>query len=337
MSLAKDNHLISGAIFSHAIISCGSCDTRNTAGKGRSGTIDQAFYSTLGGVDKRARPRLFGRSASRDASIRSLSTLKIATYNVNGINGRLSVLLQWLDEAKPDIVCLQELKAPNEKFPQKPLRDLGYTALWHAQKSWNGVAILSRVGEIHEVRRGLPGNPDDMQSRYIEAAVAGIVIAGLYLPNGNPRPGPKFDYKLRWFERLIAHAATLMESGHPVILAGDFNVMPTDLDVYKPERWLDDALFAPEVRAAYFELLEQGWTDALRSLHPGEAIYTFWDYFRNAYARNAGLRIDHLLLSPSLTDRLIAAGVDRHVRSWEKTSDHAPVWVDLRNRSKSKR
>ena len=263
--------------------------------------------------------------------------MKIATYNVNGVNGRLPVLLRWLEEAKPDIVCLQELKAPDEKFPEKPIRDLGYNAIWHGQKSWNGVAILSRAGEIHEIRRGLPGDPDDTHSRYIEAAVAGIVIGGLYLPNGNPRPGPKFDYKLHWFDRLIDHAAELLGSGLPVLLAGDFNVMPTDLDVYKPERWLDDALFAPEVKAAYFRLLKQGWTDALRTLHTGETIYTFWDYFRNAYARDAGLRIDHLLLSQPLADRLVAAQVDRHVRSWEKTSDHAPVWVELVDKPKRKR
>jgi len=263
--------------------------------------------------------------------------MKIATYNVNGINGRLPVLLRWLEEAAPDIVCLQELKAPDEKFPEKPLRDLGYNAIWHGQKSWNGVAILSRAGDVQEVRRGLPGDPDDTHSRYIEAAVGGILIGGLYLPNGNPRPGPKFEYKLRWFERLIDHAAELLGSGHPVMLAGDFNVMPTDLDVYKPERWLDDALFAPEVRAAYFRLLEQGWTDALRTLHPDETIYTFWDYFRNAYLRDAGLRIDHLLLSPSLADRLVAAQVDRHVRGWQKTSDHAPVWIELGKNAKRKR
>jgi len=255
--------------------------------------------------------------------------MKIATYNVNGVNGRLPVLLRWLDEARPDIVCLQELKAPQEKFPQGPIRALGYDAIWHGQKSWNGVAILSRTGEIHETRRGLPGDPDDTHSRYIEAAINGVIVGGLYLPNGNPRPGPKFDYKLRWFDRLIAHAAELIGARLPVVLAGDFNVMPTDLDVYKPERWLDDALFAPEVRAAYFRLLDQGWTDALRSRHPGETIYTFWDYFRNAYARNAGLRIDHLLLSPALAGRLVGAGVDAHVRGWDKTSDHAPVWIEL--------
>lgn len=255
--------------------------------------------------------------------------MKIATYNVNGINGRLPVLLRWLEEEQPDIVCLQELKAPNEKFPETPIRDLGYDAIWHGQKSWNGVAMLSRVGEIHETRRGLPDDPDPLQSRYIEAAVNGILVAGLYLPNGNPRPGPKFEYKMKWFDRLIDHAAELLASGAPVALVGDFNVMPTERDVYKPERWLDDALFAQEVRAAFFRLLEQGWTDSLRTIHPDETIYTFFDYFRNAYARNAGLRIDHLLLSPALADRLVDAHVDHHVRGWEKTSDHAPTWIEL--------
>lgn len=255
--------------------------------------------------------------------------MKIATYNVNGVNGRLPVLLRWLEEARPDVVCLQELKAPQEKFPEAAIAAAGYHAVWHGQKSWNGVAILSCAGVPVETRRGLPGDPDDLASRYIEAAVDGVLVAGLYLPNGNPRPGPKFDYKLAWFDRLIAHAADLVASGAPVILAGDFNVMPTERDVYKPERWIDDALFAPEVRAAFFRLLDQGWTDALRTMHPDETIYTFWDYFRNAYARNAGLRIDHLLLSPSIAGRLKAADVDRHVRGWEKSSDHAPVWIDL--------
>jgi len=263
--------------------------------------------------------------------------VKIATYNVNGVNGRLPVLLRWLEEAAPDVVVLQELKAPQERFPEAAIRDLGYDAVWHGQKSWNGVALLSRVGEIHETRRGLPGDPDPNQSRYIEAAVNGILIGGLYLPNGNPRPGPKFEYKLAWFERLIDHAAGLIETGLPVMLAGDFNVMPTDLDVYRPERWIDDALFAPEVRDAYFRLLRQGWADALRRRHPGEVIYTFWDYFRNAYARNAGLRIDHLLLSPALVDRLSDAQVDTHVRGWEKTSDHAPVWIELAGKPRSRR
>lgn len=255
--------------------------------------------------------------------------MKIATYNVNGVNGRLPVLLRWLEERRPDIAVLQELKAPQEKFPEAAIRALGYDVVWHGQKSWNGIALLSLVGEIHETRRGLPADPDATQSRYLEAAVTGVLVAGLYLPNGNPRPGPKFDYKLKWFDALIDHAATLIDSGLPVILLGDFNVMPTERDVYKPERWLDDALFAPEVRAAFSRLTAQGWTDALRAIHPDETIYTFWDYFRNAYARNAGLRIDHLLLSPALTDRLVDAQVDMHVRGWEKTSDHAPVWIEI--------
>lgn len=248
---------------------------------------------------------------------------------MNGVNGRLPVLLRWLEETAPDIVALQELKAPDERFPEAPLADLGYQAIWHGQKSWNGVAILSRVGSIHETRRGLPGDPDPSQSRYLEAAVNGVLVAALYLPNGNPRPGPKFEYKLAWFDRLIDHAAALLASGAPVILLGDFNVMPTEQDVYKPERWQEDALFAPEIRDRYATLLAQGWTDSLRHLHPEETIYTFWDYFRNAWGRNAGLRIDHLLLSPSLAPRLTAAGVDRDVRSWEKTSDHAPTWIEL--------
>jgi exodeoxyribonuclease-3 len=255
--------------------------------------------------------------------------MKVATYNVNGVNGRLPVLLRWLDESEPDIVCLQELKAPQEKFPEKRIRSLGYEVIWHGQKSWNGVAILSRVGPLREIRRVLPGDPEDSHSRYIEAAVSGIIIAGLYLPNGNPKPGPKFEYKLRWFKRLIRHVGELLASGTPAMLVGDFNVMPTELDVYKPERWLDDALFAPEARAAYASLVAQGWTDALRTLHPGERIYTFWDYFRNAFSRNAGQRIDHLLLSSDLAKRLVDAQVNIEVRGWEKTSDHAPGWVEL--------
>jgi exodeoxyribonuclease III len=262
------------------------------------------------------------------------NAMKVATFNVNGVNGRLPVLLRWLAEAAPDIVCLQELKAPQEKFPEAAIRDAGYCAIWHGQKSWNGVAILARGMEPVETRRGLPGDPDDAHSRYIEAAVNDLLVACLYLPNGNPAPGPKFDYKLRWFDRLTAHAAALLAEGTPVVLAGDYNVMPTDLDVHKPERWLDDALFRPEVRDAYRRLVAQGWTDALRSLHPGERIYTFWDYFRNAYGRNAGLRIDHLLLSPSIADRLEAAGVDRQVRGWEKASDHAPTWIELVDKPK---
>ena len=255
--------------------------------------------------------------------------MKIATYNVNGVNGRLSVLLRWLNETSPDVVCLQELKAPQEKFPEQAIQDAGYNAIWHGQKSWNGVAILARNEKPEEVRRVLPGDPEDIHSRYIEAVIKGITIGCLYLPNGNPAPGPKFDYKLRWFERLTAHAADLFASDKPVVLTGDYNVMPTELDVYKPERWVDDALFRPEVRLAFKILVSQGWVDAIRKLYPDEIIYTFWDYFRDAYGRNAGLRIDHFLLSPYLSKRLIAAGVDRNVRGWEKSSDHAPVWIEL--------
>ncbi len=255
--------------------------------------------------------------------------MKLATYNVNGVNGRLPVLLRWLAESAPDVVCLQELKCPDDGFPAAALRDAGYEAIWHGQKSWNGVAILSRVGAIVETRRGLPDGPDDTHSRYIEAAVGGVLIGCLYLPNGNPRPGPKFAYKLDWFARLTAHAASLLEHRLPTVLIGDFNVMPTDLDVYAPERWREDALFAPEVRAAYADLVRQGWTDALRHLYPGEPIYTFWKYWRNAFERDSGLRIDHALLSPTLAPRLLSAGVDRFARSWDKTSDHAPVWFEL--------
>jgi exodeoxyribonuclease-3 len=255
--------------------------------------------------------------------------MKIATYNVNGINGRLEVLLRWLDEAKPDIVCLQELKAPDEKFPRRGIERAGYGAIWHGQKSWNGVAILARDQQPLETRRGLPGDLDDSHSRYIETVINGILIGCLYLPNGNPAPGLKYDYKLRWFERLKSYAAELLELEIPIALVGDYNVMPTDLDVYKPERWRNDALFRPEVRRAYADLLGQGWTDAIRHLHPDERIYTFWKYFRNAFARDAGLRIDHFLLSPILREGLKRAGVDKFAREWDHTSDHAPVWIEL--------
>ena len=257
--------------------------------------------------------------------------MKIATYNVNGVNGRLPVLLRWLNEAKPDVVCLQELKAPHEKFPEQAIKDAGYNAIWHGQKSWNGVAILARNGQPQEIRRVLPGDPEDSHSRYIEASINGMIVGCLYLPNGNPAPGPKFDYKLQWFNRLILHSKELLALGTPVLLTGDFNVMPTELDVYKPERWVDDALFRPEVRQAFKTLVDQGWTDAIRKLYPKEVIYTFWDYFRNAYGRNAGLRIDHFLLSKQVTKRLTAASVDSHVRGWEKSSDHAPVWIELKD------
>jgi exodeoxyribonuclease-3 len=255
--------------------------------------------------------------------------MKIATFNVNGIAARLPALLTWLGESTPDVACLQELKAPAERFPADALREAGYEAVWHGQKSWNGVAILSRHAMPIERRRVLPGDLDDVHSRYIEALIGDVIVGCLYLPNGNPAPGPRFDYKLRWFDRLVLHAAELVGERTPTVLAGDFNVIPTDADVYAPERWRDDALFRPEVRSAYQRLLEQGWIDALRTLHPNERIYTFWKYLRNAYTRDAGLRIDHLLVSPSLANRLRAAGVHREVRGREKASDHAPVWIEI--------
>ncbi|GLR47561.1 exodeoxyribonuclease III [Sphingomonas astaxanthinifaciens] len=255
--------------------------------------------------------------------------MRIATYNVNGVNGRLPVLLEWLATARPDVVCLQELKAPDEKFPAAAIADAGYGAIWHGQKSWNGVAILARGSDPVETRRGLPNDPDPSQSRYLEAAVGGVLVGCLYLPNGNPRPGPKFDYKLRWIAAFEALAAELRPLTEPVVIAGDYNIIPTEADVYKPERWVDDALFAPEVRDAFARLTAAGWTDALRALHPDERIFTFWDYFRNAFARDAGLRIDHQLLNAAAAARLASAGVDRSVRALPRTSDHAPMWIEL--------
>ena len=257
------------------------------------------------------------------------TSIRIATYNVNGVNGRLPVLLRWLEETQPDIVCLQELKAPQENFPESAINNAGYNAIWHGQKSWNGVAILARNAAITEMCRVLPGDPEDLHSRYIEAVVHDIRVGCLYLPNGNPAPGPKFDYKLGWMKRFALHAADLYKQNIPVVLTGDYNVIPTEKDVYKPERWVEDALFRPETRTAFHELVGQGWTDAIRKLYPDETIYTFWDYFRDAYGRNAGLRIDHFLLSPHFDNKLLNAGVDRNVRGWEKSSDHAPVWVEL--------
>jgi exodeoxyribonuclease III len=257
--------------------------------------------------------------------------MRIATFNVNSINARLPNLLRWLDETGPDVVCLQELKAPQEKFPEEAIRAAGYGVVWHGQKSWNGVAILARGADPVEITRALPGDPDDLHSRYLEATTHGLIVGCLYLPNGNPAPGPKFDYKLRWLERLIVHAAALVSRDEPVILAGDYNVIPTERDVYKPERWVDDALFRIEVRDAFARLTRQGWIDGIRALHPDAQIYTFWDYFRNAFGRDAGLRIDHLLLNPAVAGRLADAGVDRNVRGWEKASDHAPTWVELKD------
>lgn len=258
--------------------------------------------------------------------------MKIATFNINGINGRLPSLLAWLAHSRPDAVCLQELKTVSANFPAAALQDAGYGAIWSGEKAYNGVAILARGEAPVEVRRGLPGDPKDLQSRYLEAAVGGVLIACLYLPNGNPQPGPKFDYKLAWFERLIAHAAAHAERPEPVVLAGDYNVVPTDgpQDIYNPRSWRKDALLQPESRAAYQRLLGQGWTDAIAQRHPGEPVYTFWDYFRQHWARNAGLRIDHLLLNPAAAQRLKDAGVDREVRGGEKPSDHAPAWVTLK-------
>jgi exodeoxyribonuclease III len=255
--------------------------------------------------------------------------MKIATFNINGINGRLANLLQWLDESAPDIVCLQELKSAAERFPAAQLRRAGYGAVWRGQRSHHGVAILARGAEPVETRRDLPGDPSDSQGRYIEAAVRGVIVASIYLPNGNPQPGPRFDYKLAWFERLIAHAAELFATGLPVVLAGDYNVVPTDGDIYSARSWRDNALLQPEPRAAFQRLLAQGWSDALRSRHPTEPMFTFWDYKRNRWPRDAGLRLDHLLLSPNLAARLRDAGVDKAARGRGGASDHAPAWITI--------
>lgn len=260
---------------------------------------------------------------------KSLQLMKIATYNVNGINGRLPVLLRWLEEAQPDIVCLQELKAPQERFPVSEINAAGYNAIWKGQKSWNGVAILAKDMEITEVQQSLPGDPEDEQSRYIEAIINQTVICCLYLPNGNPYPGPKFDYKLSWIKRLKKRLNQLIEMDLPAVVIGDFNIIPTASDVYKPERWEDNALYRLEVKKAYQQILKKGWTDSIRTLYPEETVYTFWDYLYNSYSRNAGMRLDHILLSPYLSKNLKSGGVDKHVRGWEKSSDHAPVWITL--------
>ena len=255
--------------------------------------------------------------------------MKVATFNINGITARLPRLLEWLGESQPDVACLQELKTSNETFPVAAIEAAGYGVIWHGQKGFNGVAVLARGTQPVETARGLPGDPDDTHSRYLEAQVGDLRVGALYLPNGNPQPGPKFDYKLRWFDRLIAHAQALQAMEQPVILAGDYNVVPTDgkHDIYSPASWKQDALLQPESRAAYRRLLDQGWTDAIQTLHGNEPMYTYWDYFRQRWERNAGLRIDHLLLNPPAAARLQAAGVDRNVRAREKPSDHAPTWV----------
>jgi exodeoxyribonuclease III len=258
--------------------------------------------------------------------------VKLATFNINGVNQRLESLLHWLSSSAPDVVCLQELKAEEGRFPAKALAEVGYSAIWHGQKSWNGVAILSKGAAPIETRRGIPGYPEDPQCRYIEAAVDGIIVGCLYLPNGNPQPGPKFTYKLKWFEQFNRHAASLLKSKLPIALCGDFNVVPTDFDIYNTRSWKKNALLQPESRAAFATLLAQGWTDSLRQLFPEERIYTFWDYFRNHWQTNSGLRIDHLLLSPRLKSRLQAAGVDKEVRDAPHASDHAPVWIELADR-----
>jgi exodeoxyribonuclease-3 len=256
--------------------------------------------------------------------------MKIATFNINNVNRRLPNLLRWLKSAKPDVVSLQELKASDAEFPAAALEKAGYSAVWQGQKTWNGVAILARKAEPVLIRAALPGDAGDHEARYIEAAVRGIVVTSLYLPNGNPQPGPKFDYKLAWFKRLRAHAAKLLKQDVPVVLAGDYNVAPTPFDIYPTRSWDKDALIQPKSRAAFKALVDQGWCDAIRTLHPDDQMFTFWDYKRNRWPRDAGLRLDHLLLSPAVAPRLAKAGVDREVRGEDGASDHAPAWVVLK-------
>lgn len=257
--------------------------------------------------------------------------MKIATFNINGINRRLPNLMAWLADAAPDVVCLQELKATDRQFPATALADAGYGAAWRGQSAWNGVAILARGAAPVLTRSELPGDPNDSQARYIEAAVNGVLIASLYAPNGNPRPGPKFNYKLEWTERLIAHAGELLATGLPVVLAGDYNIVPEPRDIYETRSYDTNALVQPESRAQFKRLLAQGWTDAIRKKHPSETVFTFWDYMRNRWPRNAGLRLDHLMFSPKLAKRLTDAGVDREVRGLDGASDHAPTWVKLKD------
>ncbi|MGY2845759.1 exodeoxyribonuclease-3 [Bradyrhizobium sp. USDA 4509] len=256
--------------------------------------------------------------------------MKIATFNINNVNRRLPNLLRWLQSARPDIVSLQELKASDAEFPAAAIEQAGYGAVWQGQKTWNGVAILARKAAPALIRTALPGDAGDHEARYIEAAVRGIVVTSLYLPNGNPQPGPKFDYKLAWFKRLRAHAAKLLKQDVPVVLAGDYNVAPTPFDIYPTRSWDKDALIQPKSRAAFKALVDQGWCDAIRALHPDAPMFTFWDYKRQRWPRDAGLRLDHLLLSPAVAPRLVKAGVDRAIRGEDGASDHAPAWVVLR-------
>lgn len=255
--------------------------------------------------------------------------MRIASYNINGINSRLPVLLRWLEETRPDVVCLQELKSEVGEALRGAIAKAGYQAIWHGQKRWNGVAVLSRAGTPVEVRRALPKDPDLGQSRYLEVAISGVLIAGFYAPNGNPWPGAKFDYKLAWLNELRRHAKSLFRAEAPVILIGDFNIIPSPQDVYKPERWEKDALYAPEARALYAKLLKDGWVDALSRHFRGEPPYTFWPYWRQSFERDAGIRIDHALLNGLAASSFKRGGVDREPRSWESTSDHAPIWVEL--------
>jgi exodeoxyribonuclease III len=257
--------------------------------------------------------------------------MKIATFNINNINKRLTNLLAWLAEAEPEIVCLQELKATDKDFPRRAIEAAGYGAVWRGQSTWNGVAILARGAEPVLTRNELPGDPSDTQARYIEAAVNGVIVTSIYAPNGNPQPGPKFDYKLAWHERLNAHAAELLAAGVPVVLAGDYNVVPEPRDIYATKSYDDNALVQPQSRAAFKALLDQGWIDAIRKKHPKDTVYTFWDYMRKRWERDAGLRLDHLLLSKKAARRLKDAGVDRDVRGQEGASDHAPTWVELKD------
>ena len=256
--------------------------------------------------------------------------MKIVTFNINGIKARLPRLLEYLAEQQPDVVCLQELKTSDETFPEADIRAAGYGAIWHGQKSWNGVAVLAKGQDPVERQRGLLGEIEDEHSRYLEAVVDGVTIASIYLPNGNPQPGPKFDYKLRWIDRLRTRALELLAEETPVVLAGDYNVIPNDDDTYSVRAMQEDALMQPESRSGFRALVAQGWTDALRTRYPSGGVWTFWDYQAGAWQRDAGFRIDHLLLSPMAADRLIDAGVDKDYRAREKASDHAPTWVILR-------